>query len=57
MRVAVDRHPPLLHRLQQRGLRFRRRAIDFIGEQKGRENRPFHERELVALQIEDTACP
>ena len=53
MRVAVDRHPPLLHGLEQRGLRFRGGAVDFIGEQKGGEDRPFDEDELVLLHVEN----
>ena len=46
--LAVDRHLPLLHRLEQRGLRLGGRAVDFIGEQERREDRPLDERELVA---------
>jgi hypothetical protein len=53
MRLAVNRHDPFLHRLQQGGLRFCRSAIDFIGEQERSEDRAFDERKLVALQIED----
>ena len=31
----------LLHRLEQRGLRLRRRAVDLVGEQQLGEDRPF----------------
>ncbi len=37
--LAVDRHLPLLHRLEERGLRLRRRAVDLVGEQEVREDR------------------
>jgi hypothetical protein len=36
---------PLLHRLEQRGLRLRRRAIDLVGEDDVREQRSRDERE------------
>ena len=38
MRVTVGRHLLLLHRLEQRGLRLRRGAIDLVGEEKIRED-------------------
>ena len=50
LRPALDRHLPLLHRLQQRGLRLRRRAVDLVGEQHVREHRPAPERQLAAAQ-------
>jgi hypothetical protein len=53
VRVAVDRHAPFLHRLEQGGLGLGRRAIDFISEQKRGEDRAFDERELVLLHVED----
>ena len=31
--LALDRHLPLLHRLEERGLRPRRRAVDLVREQ------------------------
>ena len=40
MRVAVHRHLALVHRLQQRGLRFGSGAVDFIGQQDIRKHRP-----------------
>ena len=45
--LALDRHLPLLHRLQQRGLRLRRRAVDLVGEQEVREDRPGTELEVA----------
>ena len=41
-----DRHFPLLHRLQQRRLRLRGRAVDLVGQQDVGEDRPFHEAEI-----------
>jgi hypothetical protein len=49
-RLALDRHLPLLHRLEQRRLRLRRRAVHLVGEQDLREDGPRPERELAALQ-------
>ena len=37
---AVDRHLVFLHRLEQRRLRLGRRAVDLVGEDHVRENRP-----------------
>ena len=37
---AVDGRLPLLHRLEQRGLRARRRAVDFVDEHDVVEDRP-----------------
>ena len=42
----ADRHFALLHRLQQRGLRLRRRAVDFVGQQDVGEDRPFDKAEI-----------
>ncbi len=39
VRVALDGHLPLLHRLEQRGLRLRRRAVDLVGQQHVGEHR------------------
>ena len=39
----------LLHRLQQRGLRLGRRAVDLVGEDHVGEDRPLHEGELPAV--------
>ena len=49
-RRPLDRHLPLLHRLEQRGLRLRRRPVDLVGEQHAREDRSRPERELAAVQ-------
>ena len=46
--LASDRNLPFLHRLQQSGLRLGRRAVDFVGQQDVREDRPFHEPERDA---------
>ena len=37
--VALDRDLPVLHRLEQRRLRLRRRAVDLVGQQEAREDR------------------
>src|SRR4051794_8415023 len=42
---VVARDLALLHRLEQRGLRLRRRAVDLVAEQDVREDRPGPERE------------
>ena len=38
-RLALDRDLPLLHRLEQRGLRLRRGAVDLVGEEEVGEDR------------------
>ena len=43
VRLALDRDLALLHRLEQRGLRARRRAVDLVGEQHVREDRAGEE--------------
>jgi hypothetical protein len=40
MALAVERHAPLLHRLEQRGLGLGRGAVDLVGEQQLVEDRP-----------------
>ena len=45
---AADRDLPLLHRFEQRGLRLGRRAVDFVGQNHVREQRPFEKAELAA---------
>ncbi len=44
----------LLHGFEQRGLRFRRRPVDFVGEDDLCEDRPFHEpqRSVSALLVQ-----
>ena len=56
MRLAIDGDLALLHRLEQRGLRLGGRAVDFIGQQKSGENRPFDQREFVALKVENVGA-
>ena len=46
---AVDRHAALGHRLQQRGLRARRGAVDFVGQHDLGEDRPGAKLELGRL--------
>ena len=46
-RVAARGHAMLLHRLEQRGLRARRRAVDLVGEHDVGEDRPAHEPEAA----------
>ena len=46
-RVAADGDAVLLHRLEQRGLRLRRRAVDFIREEHLGEDRAFLENETA----------
>ncbi len=50
---AADRDLPLLHRFQQRGLRFRRRAIDFVGQNHVGKQRPFQKAKLAAAGASD----
>ena len=42
-RLAADGHLAFLHGFEQRGLRFGRRAVDFVGENQIGENRARHE--------------
>ena len=53
---AVDGDNPFLHRLQQRRLRLRRRAVDLVGEQHLREDRAFGEREAVVREVEQVGA-
>ncbi len=53
MRVIVHRYLRLAHRFEQRRLRFRRGAIDFIGEHHICENRPWLEFEILPHRIEN----
>ena len=48
MRLAVDRHLPLAHRLQQGALRARRGAVDLVGQHDVGEDRARAEDELAA---------
>ena len=46
-RLAADRHLLLLHGLEQRSLRFRRRPVDFVGQDQIGEDRARNEFELT----------
>ena len=48
-----ERDLPLLHRLEQRALRLRRRAVDLVGEQDVREDRPLLDAEGRRLRVVD----
>ena len=52
-RDAVDRHLALGHRLEQRRLRLRHRAVDLVDEDDVREDRAGPELELARLLVED----
>ena len=53
MRVDVDGHVPLLHALEQAGLRLRRRAVDLVDEHDVGEHRAGPELEaLLALVVD-----
>ena len=56
VRLAVDRHLPLAHRLQQRALRPRRGAIDLVGQHDVGEDRPAAEHELARLGVVEAAA-
>ena len=47
MPLAADGHLPLLHRLEQGGLRLGRRAVDLVGQDDVGEDRPPQELELA----------
>ena len=51
--VAVHRHLLLRHRLEQRGLRLRHRAVDLVDEDDVRENRARPELEVPLPLVED----
>ena len=53
IRDAVDRDLALLHALEQRRLRLRRRAVHLVDEQQVREHRARPELELVRALVED----
>ena len=52
-RLAVLRDLPLLHRLEQRALRLRRRAVDLVGEHDRVEDRARMEAERLRPLVED----
>jgi hypothetical protein len=53
MAHAIDRHLPLLHGFEQRGLRARGSAVDFVDEKEVSEYRTAVQRESAVTQIED----
>ena len=53
VRVIVHRHLGFAHGFEQRGLRFRRGAIDFVGQHHVGENRAGLEFEILAHWIEN----
>ena len=53
VRVRVDGDLPLLHRLEQRRLRLRRRAVDLVGEHDVGEHAARAELELVRRPVPD----
>ena len=56
MRLAVGRHLPLAHRLQQCALRPRRRPVDLVGQHDVGEDRSRTEEELVRLAVVEAAA-
>ena len=54
--LAFERHLSLLHRLEQRRLRLRRRPIDLVGEQDVGEHRARNEAERHGALVEDRAA-
>ena len=50
---AVDRHLLLGHRLEERGLRLRHRAVDLVDEEDVREHRSRPELEVAVALVED----
>jgi hypothetical protein len=53
MRDALDRDLPLLHRLEQGGLRLRRGAVDLVGQEEVREDRALAELEVAVSLVPD----
>ena len=53
VRLAVERDLPLVHRLEQRRLRARARAVDLVGEQHVRKTRALAQDELGRALVED----
>src|SRR6185295_17474376 len=52
-RITLERDLLLLHRLEQRGLRLRRRSIDLVGEDDVREDRPLLYAEVARRDLVD----
>src|SRR5262245_4221004 len=55
MAFAIDSHLPFLHRLEQRGLRLRRRAVDLVGQQNVGEDGAVAQHELRCGDVEDVS--
>jgi hypothetical protein len=53
VRLAGDRHLPLLHHLQQRALHLGRRAVDLVGQQQVGEHRAQRGAEVAGLLVVD----
>ena len=53
MRDALDRRLAFLHRLQERRLGLRRRAVDLVGEEEVGEDRPGAELEVAVALVPD----
>ena len=51
--LAIDAHLALAHRFQQRRLRARRGAVDFVGQQNVGEDGAFVEMKLLVALVED----
>ena len=51
VRGPVEGHLALLHRLEERGLRLRRRAVDLVGEEHLGEHRPLAEGEVAGARV------
>src|ERR1041384_6248302 len=51
MRLALDRHLRLLHYLEERRLRLRRRAVDLVGEQQVDEHRAAARDERLGVGV------
>jgi hypothetical protein len=56
MQFAVNRHLSFFHRFEQCGLRFRRRAVDFVGEQDVCEDRAGTQRKRRVRDVEDVCA-
>ena len=59
IRRLADRHADVLHRLQQRRLRFRRRTVDLVGQHDVGEDRPrleLEERAAVRVLLHDVGA-
>src|SRR5262249_7440801 len=56
MTRSVDRDLPLFHALQQRGLRSRRHAIDFVYQKQVGEDWPVMKREVCSGSVQDVGA-